>query len=422
MSAADRAPMPPAWVVVFLSLLLGIQPLATDLYLPALPALTAALQAPMPKTQATLSALLLSFGCAQLIWGPVSDRFGRRPVLLAGLAAYTAAAIGSAVASSIEQLILWRIVQGAAMGASVMGARAIVRDLYPPVEGARMMSRGLSGLGIFACISGPLGGWLTDQFGWRATLAVLAVFSAATLALVALRFRETLPQRNPHALQPTQMLRIWATIARHPTFWAWALLAAASYGGLFTFLATSSFVFISVLGLSKTEYGLLMFSMSAVYIAGTFACRRLISRLGVRRTVALAAASTLTGGTLCGLAGWLGWHSVWALMGPYYLFILAHGVHQPCGQSGAVSPFPQAAGAASALAGFIMMVTAFLMGLWLGQRMAPGGETGVYPLTNGLWFWAVVIAVVAWTLVQRHGEVRATPQVVTTPNNDSQNA
>lgn len=405
--------MTPGWIVVFLSLLLGIQPLATDLYLPALPAITAAFAAPMSQVQATLTALLLSFGAAQLVWGPVSDRFGRRPVLLAGLAAYVLASIGNALAANIEQLILWRIVQGAAMGASVMGARAIVRDLYTPAEGARMMSKGLSGLGLFACISGPLGGWLTEHYGWRVTLAALAVFSAVALALVVLRFRETLPAPNPRALQPREMLRIWARIARHPTFWAWALLAATSYGGLFTFLATSSFVFITVLGLSKTQYGLLMLSMSLVYITGTVMCRRLIPRLGVRRTVAVAAGFTLTGGTLCGVLGLLGLHTTWAIMGPYYLFILAHGVHQPCGQSGAVSPFPRAAGAASALSGFVMMLTAFGMGTWLGTRMSTGADTGVYPLTNGLWFWAVVIATVAWTLVQRHGEVRTPPQTAT---------
>lgn len=401
--------MPSGWVVVFLSLLLGVQPLATDLYLPALPSITAAFDAPMAKVQATLSALLLAFGIAQLVWGPVSDRFGRRPVLLAGLTAYTLASVGSALAGSIEQLIVWRIVQGAAMGAAVMGARAIVRDLYQPAEGARMMSKGLSGLGLFACLSGPLGGWLTEHAGWRAALAALAVFGAVALALVTLRFRETLPQRNPQALRPAEMLRIWGRIARHPTFWAWALLAATSYGGLFTFLATSSFVFITVLGHSKTGYGLLMLSMSTVYIAGTFLCRRLIPRLGVRRTVALAAAFTLTGGTLAGALALAGLHTTWAIMGPFYLFILAHGVHQPCGQSGAVAPFPQAAGAASALAGFIMMVTAFAMGTWLGQRMSTGADTGVYPLTNGLWFWGVLIALVAWTLVQRHGEVRPAP-------------
>lgn len=410
-----RAEMTPGWVVVFLSLLLGIQPLATDLYLPALPAITAAFAAPMSQVQATLTALLLSFGAAQLVWGPVSDRFGRRPVLLAGLGAYVLASIGSALAASIEQLILWRIVQGTAMGASVMGARAIVRDLYAPADGARMMSKGLSGLGLFACISGPLGGWLTEHYGWRTTLAALAVFSAAALALVALRFRETLPAPNPQALQPREMLRIWGRIARHPTFWAWALLAATSYGGLFTFLATSSFVFITVLGLSKTHYGLLMLSMSMVYITGTVVCRRLIPRLGVRRTVAVAAGFTLAGGTLCGVLALLGLHTTWAIMGPYYLFILAHGVHQPCGQSGAVSPFPQAAGAAAALSGFVMMLTAFGMGTWLGTRMSTGADTGVYPLTNGLWFWAVVIAAVAWTLVQRHGEVRSAPMPAPEP-------
>lgn len=401
--------MPPGWVVVFLSLLLGIQPLATDLYLPALPALTADFDAPMSKVQATLTALLLSFGTAQLVWGPVSDRFGRRPVLLAGLAAYTLAAIGSTVATNIEQLIVWRMLQGAAMGAAVMGARALVRDLYPPAEGARMMSKGLTGLGLFACISGPLGGWLTEHFGWRATLALLAVFSALALALVALRFRETLPARNPRALQPREMFSIWARIARHPTFWAWALLAAASYGGIFTFLATSSFVFITVLGLSKTQYGWLMLSMSLVYIAGTILCRRLIPRLGVRRTVATAAVLTLTGGTLCGLIGQLGWHNVWSIMAPFYLFIFAHGVHQPCGQSGAVSPFPHAAGAASALAGFLMMLTAFGMGTWLGLTMSTGADGGVQPLTNGLWFWSCIISAIAWGLVQRYGDVRTPP-------------
>lgn len=403
--------MPPGWVVVFLSLLLGIQPLATDLYLPALPALTADFDAPMSKVQATLTALLLSFGTAQLVWGPVSDRFGRRPVLLAGLAAYTLAAIGSTVATNIEQLIVWRMLQGAAMGAAVMGARALVRDLYPPAEGARMMSKGLTGLGFFACISGPLGGWLTEHFGWRATLASLAVFSALALALVALRFRETLPARNPRALQPREMFSVWGRIARHPTFWAWALLAAASYGGLFTFLATSSFVFITVLGLSKTQYGWLMLSMSLVYIAGTILCRRLIPRLGVRRSVATAAGLTLAGGTLSGLFGQLGWHSVWSIMAPFYLFILAHGVHQPCGQSGAVSPFPHAAGAASALAGFLMMLTAFGMGTWLGLTMSTGVDAGVQPLTNGLWFWSCTVATVAWGLVQRYGEGRTPPTV-----------
>ncbi len=388
--------MPAGLVVVVLSLLLGIQPVTTDLYLPALPALTESLAAPVSQAQLTLSALLLAFGLSQLIWGPLSDRFGRRPVLLCGLAGYTLASIGAALAPSMSLLIAWRIVQGAAMGAAVMAARAIVRDLYPPSEGARAMSRGLTGLGVLACLCAPLGGLLSELFGWRLALAAVSVFGAATLVLIALRFRETLPQGNPRALQPATLLRTWSAIARHPTFIAFSALSAASYAGLFTFLASSSFVFIGVLGLSKAEYGLMMFVMSAFYIAGTFGCRRLLPRLGVRRSVALAGGVTLFAGTLMGALAWAGVQNAWAIALPHYLFMLAHGVHQPCGQSGAVGPFPKAAGAASALNGFLMMVVAFGMGSWLGTQM----DGTVLPLTNGMWFWSICIAAVAWTLVR----------------------
>ena len=119
----------PAWLVTgLLALLLGLQPVTTDLYLPALPTLKAQLLASMAQSQLTLTALLLAFGCSQLVWGPLSDRWGRRPILLAGLVAYVLAALGCALAQSMEALIFWRTVQGAAMGAGVMGARAVVRD------------------------------------------------------------------------------------------------------------------------------------------------------------------------------------------------------------------------------------------------------------------------------------------------------
>jgi MFS transporter, DHA1 family, multidrug resistance protein len=142
--------------------------------------------------------------------------------------------------------------------------------------------------------------------------------------------------------------------------------------------------------------------MSFVYILGTLLCRRLLPRFGVRRSVAIAAVLTLTGGTLVGVLPLLGLTSVWAIMVPFWLLMVAHGVHQPCSQSGAVGPFPHAAGAASALNGFLMMVAAFGVGGWLGARM--DGTTA--PLTNGVWFWSVCIAVSAWTAVQRYGEPR----------------
>ena len=398
--AAGRSTMSPGLIVLILSLLLGIQPVTTDLYLPALPALTEGFGAPMAQAQLTLSALLLAFGCSQLVWGPMSDRFGRRPILLWGLAAYTLASIGSTLAPSMVSLIAWRVLQGAAMGAVVMCARAIVRDLYLPTEGARIMSKGLSGLGVLACISAPLGGVLSEVFGWRAALLVLVVFGAGTLAVVVLRFEETLQQKNPLALRPAMLIRTWLQILREPTFLAFSALSVASYGGLFTFLASSSFIFIKVLGLSATQYGLVMFSMCFFYLAGTFLCRRLLPRFGVRQSVAIAAGLSLAGGTLMGVFAWSGVQNLWAIMLPYYLFMLGHGVHQPCGQSGAIGPFPRSAGAASAMNGFLMMLVAFGIGGWLGLRM----DGTVLPLTNGVWFWSVLIAAFAWTVVQKYGE------------------
>jgi MFS transporter, DHA1 family, multidrug resistance protein len=399
---AARPAMTPGLVVLVLSLLLGIQPVTTDLYLPALPALTEGFGAPISDAQLTLTALLLAFGVSQLVWGPLSDRFGRRPVLLLGLGIYTVASIGCALAASMPLLIVWRTLQGAAMGAAVMGARAIVRDLYTPESGARVMSKGLSGLGVIACAAAPLGGWLADALGWRYALAALAVFGAASLALVALRFEETAPRRNPLALRPRTLVVTWWAILRHPAFLTWSALSTASYAGLFTFLASSSFVFIKVLGLSRTQYGLVMFSMAFVYLAGTFLARRLLPRFGVRRSVAIAGVLTLGGGTLMGVLALSGLQNGWAIMLPYYLFMLAHGVHQPCAQSGAVGPFPQAAGAASALNGFLNMIAAFIVGGWIGTRL----DGTVFALTNGVWFWSACITALAWTLVQRYGEPR----------------
>lgn len=394
--------MSPLLVVVVLSLLLGIQPVTTDLYLPALPGITEGFGAPVAQAQLTLTALLLAFGASQLVWGPLSDRFGRRPVLLAGLGAYTAASVGCAFAASMDWLVIWRTVQGASMGAAVMGARAIVRDLYSPETGARVMSRGLTGLGIIACLCAPTGGLLADWLGWRFALSALAVFGGVALLLVALRFEETVTAKNPNALKAATLVATWKRILSHPTFLAYSALSTASYAGLFTFLASSSFVFIQVLKLTRTQYGFVMFSMAFVYILGTILCRRLLPRFGVRRSVAVAGAVSLTGGTLMGVLAWMGISSTWAILPPYLLFMLAHGVHQPCGQSGAVAPFPYAAGAASALNGFLMMLAAFAVGGWVGTRL----DGTVFALTNGVWFWSTCIAAIAWTLVQRHGESR----------------
>lgn len=380
-----------------LALLLGLQPIVTDVFLPALPALTLELAAPMNRVQLTMSALILAFGLAQLIWGPVADRIGRRPVLLAGTAAFTVASIGATLAASIETLVAWRILQGAAVAAAVVGARALVRDLYEPVEGTQVMSLGLSGLAVIALLGPVLGGLATAWGGWRAALALVAVAGALTLAWIAWGLPETAPRLNPRATAPGPLLRQWLAIARHPVFVAWTLLISATYGGLFVILAGSSFVYIGHLGLSPMAYGVAMASGSLSYMVGTFVCRRWVTRYGMQGAVARGAGFTLAGGVAIVALAWAGVESVWALLVPQWLFVFGHGLHQPCGQAGAVGPFPHAAGAAAALAGFVLAFTAFVIGLWIGHTM----DGSVLPFALGVAFWALITSTIAWTLVRR---------------------
>lgn len=390
--------MTASFIVLMLALLMGSQPITTDLYLPSLPALAQELGAGMGQTQLTLTALLLSFGFSQLLLGPLADRFGRRPVLLGGMALYTLASVGNALAPDMTALVATRTLQGVAMGAAVVCARAMIRDLFAPQEGARVMAKALGGLGVIALLSPLVGGLLTPWIGWRWTLALLAVFGALVFALLWMQLQETRPA--PVALSPRALWHSWRMILRDPTFLAWAGLQAASYGGLFTWLAASSFVFLNVYQWSLPMYGVAMASACIAYIAGTLWCRRLLPRLGLQRSVSVAAWITLAGGACMGLLGMAGVQTWWAFLLPHYLFMFAHGVHQPCAQTGSVAPFPQFAGTASALSGCMLTLVAFCVGAWLGVRI----DGTAAPLVNGVWMWCMVIALFAWVPVRLFGQ------------------
>jgi len=390
-----------AMTVLLLALLLGLQPVTTDLYLPALPVLTQGFGASMVQAQLTLTAMLLAFGTSQLFWGPLSDKWGRRPVLLGGIGVYATAAIACTLAPSMATLIAARTLQGIAMGACVMAARAVIRDLYEPVQGAKIMSQALSGLGLIACTCVPVGGFLTDLLGWRWALSSLVLFALATGFLIYFYFEESLAHRNPQALQVKTLWTSVKHIVRNPTFQAYSALSSVSFAGLFTFLATSSFVFTQSMGLSQTVYGLLMISMSASYILGTFICRWLLLRISVQSCVFMAGFVSLSAGLLLIFVAYAGpgqaWFGAWAVMAPVNLYLLAHGVHQPCGQSGCVAPFPEMAGTASALNGFTMMLVAFGMGTWLGHHMIDP----LLSMAQGMMLWSACLALIGTFAVRK---------------------
>lgn len=383
------------WQVLALALLLGLQPVGTDLYLPALPALRADLAAPMHATQLTLSALMLAFGLGQLLLGPLSDRLGRRPVLLAGLALYALAGIGGALAADIWWLVGCRALQGLGLAAAVVGARAMLRDWFEPHEGARVMAKALGGLGLMAMLSPPLGGLLAATLGWRWALLAIALVGAAALALVALRIPESLARPDPEALRPQRLWANWRLVAAHPSFRAYTLLTSLAYGTLYTFLAGSAFVFIEVLGLGRGSYGLVVGAGAGIYTLGTLLCRRWLARHTLAATARRGALFTATGAAGMALAAWVWPPSIAALLLPHVFVMLGHGVLQPCSQAGAVGPFPRQAGAAAALSGFMVALTAFAVGAWLSVSL----DGTVRPLAGTMALLGAAAALCAWTLV-----------------------
>jgi MFS transporter, DHA1 family, multidrug resistance protein len=392
--------MNPHYITILLAMLLGIQPIATDLYLSALPSIQSDLLASVQQTQLTLSSMMLSFGCAQMVLGPLSDRFGRRPVLLWGVGFFTLAAAATAIAASIEFLILARILQGAAMGAAVMSGRAITRDLYDPEGAAIVMSKAFTGLGVIALCSALLGSLMTEFAGWRYTLGTMAVFGAALWVVIFLRYTETLRTPNPQAMQLRQLFNNALRIGSHHGFQVYSFISISSYGALFSFLAGSPFALMQVLGLSKLQYGLCMMVMPVFYIAGTVYCRQQLRQYGLQMAVKRAAWMMLLAGASVSGLPLAGVQQLWGILIPFYVFIFAHGVMQSCGQSGSVAYFPSMTGTAAAFNGFLMMLFAFATSFWLGTH-----ANSVQPMTNSMGVWCALLSITAWCLVPRFGKV-----------------
>lgn len=384
-------------MVLLLSLLMGLQPVGVDFYLPALPTLVQDLGASLNQGQLTLTVMLLGFGVSQLLWGPISDRWGRRPSLRVGLVIFAVAALGTALAPNIEVLLLLRMAQGVGMGAVVVNARAIVRDVYSAEEGPRAMSKVMTGLGVFACVSAPLGGVIAEWLGWRAVLLAVGATVTVALVLVWRQYQETLARPNTQALNPGHLLRNWFSVLRSGKFWAFSLQSIATFGGLYLFLMTSSFIVIEIYGQPKWLYGVMMFSMSSFYILGTMLCRRSLLRWGMARTVALGGALSSCSGMALLAAHLLGVHSVWAVIAPVWVFAVAHGIHQSVGQAGAVTPFPHIAGTAAAWSGFLQMSSAFVAGVFI----APYLNQPIAVLAWGAAAWGLVLIGVTWVLIPR---------------------
>ena len=397
--------------------LIAYQPIATDTYLPALPTIARVFATDAAMVQWTLSAFFLGTAAAQLFYGPLSDRFGRKPVLLAGVAIFLAGTIACLLAPTIETLIVARFFQAVGCSAAPTIARATVRDVFAREHAARALAYLGAAMGIIPALAPIVGGVLLTAFDWRAIFVLMAAIAGVTMLGLLGFFHETNTRPDPHALNLKRMGANYREMLGERAFMGFALTVAFSIGGLVMFLSGSPHVIITGHGVAADVYGYYFAAIVLSYTAGTLAAGRLTLRLGIERMVLIGAVIGAAAGlTQAGLA-WAGERSLLALLVPQGFYIFCLGIILPNALAGAIGPYPTKAGAASALLGFLQLTTAACVTIAMAyavgwtQLSMSSGLAAMSVLALGC-FWAL-----AWRARDRRvldpAEARATEAVYT---------
>ena len=353
-----------AALTILLGILIALSALGTDLYVPALPDVAASFAAPVSAAQLTLTTYFLGLAAGQLIWGPLSDRYGRRPVLLAALALMLAVTAAAPFMPSIGALIAARLVQGLGMSGGVVVARSIVRDLHAHEQAARLLARMMivfSVVPIAAPVSGAL---LTAHAGWRAIFWTYALIAAGLLIAVAAGLRETAPAKRRSA-QPAEIARGLGRILADRRFQRPLLVFLCCQMGILAWVASSAFT-LAQMGVAVDAYGWMFAGVMLGQIAGAWVASRFVLRLGMPRLLRAGAWLTLAGGMAAAALAWAGAAHWLALVAPFAVLLFGTALILPSATSLALSPFPQAAGAASSLIGAIGFTCGALLSTLLG--------------------------------------------------------
>ncbi len=344
-------------LIALLASLVAVGMVATNIYVPSLPALTRDLGTTPRMVQLTLTVYFAAVALTQLAYGPISDRIGRRPVVLAGIGLYIVASLGCMLAPSIEVLIGARVLQAMGACAGPVMARAIIRDVFEREESARVMATIGQVLAISPAVAPVLGSHLQVWFGWRSVFAAVAAFGTVVM-IVMLRFLgETRP---PGLAPPSSLMAGYRTLLASPAYLGYALSSTCVLAGLFAFITEAPFIIIELLGEPAQNFGWYSLITVGGFALGSYAASRLSLRLGIDRMVALGIAAALLGaGLLAGLA-LAGVFSVAAVIVPMAVVASGMGMVFPNTTAGAVGAFPHIAGTASALLGFLQMSGAAL--------------------------------------------------------------
>jgi MFS transporter, DHA1 family, multidrug resistance protein len=351
-------------LTLLLAALAALVALSIDMSLPAMLELQRVFSADAPAVQLTLSLFLLGFALGQVICGPLSDRLGRRPVLIAGLIVFAGAGIGCAFSPNLTLLVGLRFIQGLGACVGPVIARAIVRDRFDAKESASVLSQITQVMIVAPIIAPTLGGLLLGAFGWSSIFLTLGGCGVAILAVSGLALPETLPPRTD-AETPAPVWRNFATVLAHRTSLRHTLAVALSYGGMFAYISGSPLVLMDVFGISEQRFGIFFAATAVSVMIGASVNRFLIKRkrqpsqmLTAGAYLIMSAASILVALALLKIGGLFG------VILPMCVYMFGLGLLQPNATAAAMAPHGRLAGVSSSLIGFLQTACAALTG-WL---------------------------------------------------------
>jgi len=390
-------------LALILGALTAIGPLAIDMYLPALPGIARELGVPIAAVQKSLPSYFVGISFGQILYGPLSDRFGRKPALYIGLAIFVSASLGCAFTTSVTQLVAFRFLQALGGCAPLVVPRAVVRDYFDGRDSVRMLSMLILVMMLGPILAPLIGGQLLVRFGWRSVFLVLAGYGLVLLVLAAWQLPESLRPAQRRRQSVAVIAATYLRILRDREYLGWVLSGGLIFAGLLAYISGSSFVYIELFHVPPERFGL-YFGANAIGLMiasqiNRYLASRVPSELIVRSTlpVAVAAGATLLADAYTGFGGFAG------ILVPLFCFVICHGFVGPNTTALAMSPYGAVAGSASALMGTLQ----FVLGAASGNLVSAFGNRSAVP-------FAAVIAGCALCAFVAHLTLPATRRAAST--------
>lgn len=341
---------------IMLTALTSMGVLSVTLYVPSMLAIAEGFQVNKSEVQITLSLFLLGFAGGQLIYGPLSDQFGRRPILLIGLILYAIAGVFCALAQDIEAMQIARLAQGIGACCGAVIARAVVRDVFPPEKAIKAFAFIATALSLTPALAPIVGGQLQEYFGWRSGFWFLALVGFTMFFWVAFRLKESNQNLLSGAINPKRLVKIYWDVGTNLRFLSLVLIGSLLFCGLMSYTTISPFLMLEELQLTPVHYSLLIMFTAASYGVGSFLSGRLVAKIGPKPLMILGPVISINAACLMlYLSDEL---TILALVVPVSMFVLGNGLVVPPTMAAALKPFPRVAGSASAMIGAIQMGSA----------------------------------------------------------------